>query len=98
MENAFARYEGISVCWIEKCTFISGIVAMARIDPDQFPFADIHTAGLWQVMKAAADNWHWLSEGRGGRSDAVIPAKKSPRPGARSRWFLLAVSAYVTAT
>src|SRR5689334_7571828 len=30
MENASARYEGISVCWIEKCTFISGIVAMAR--------------------------------------------------------------------
>src|SRR3954454_9035963 len=30
MENAFARYEGISACWIEKCTFISGIVAMAR--------------------------------------------------------------------
>ena len=29
MENAFARYEGISACWIEKCTFISGIVAMA---------------------------------------------------------------------
>src|SRR3954470_8943710 len=30
MESAFARYEGISVCWIEKCTFISGIVAMAQ--------------------------------------------------------------------
>jgi hypothetical protein len=31
MENAFASYEGISACWIEKCTFISGIVAMARL-------------------------------------------------------------------
>jgi hypothetical protein len=30
MENAFASYEGISACWIEKCTFISGIVAMAH--------------------------------------------------------------------
>jgi len=29
MENAFASYEGISASWIEKCTFISGIVAIA---------------------------------------------------------------------
>ena len=31
MENVFAKYEGISVCWIEKCTFISEIVAMAQV-------------------------------------------------------------------
>jgi hypothetical protein len=31
MENPFASYEGISACWIEKCTFISGIVAMAQV-------------------------------------------------------------------
>jgi hypothetical protein len=30
MENDFVSYEGISACWIEKCTFISGIVAMAQ--------------------------------------------------------------------
>jgi hypothetical protein len=31
MENAFAKYQGISACWIEKCTFSVGIVAMALI-------------------------------------------------------------------
>jgi hypothetical protein len=33
MENIFAKYEGISGRWIEKCTFISGIVAMAQEEP-----------------------------------------------------------------
>src|SRR4051794_3603009 len=37
MENTLARYEGISACWIEKCTFISGIVAMARDRADAAP-------------------------------------------------------------
>ena len=31
MENDFVSYEGISACWIEKCTFISGIVAIALV-------------------------------------------------------------------
>jgi hypothetical protein len=35
MENTFASYEGISACWIEKCTFISGIVAIALSVPTQ---------------------------------------------------------------
>ena len=30
MENTFAKYQGISACWIEKCTFNVGIVAMAQ--------------------------------------------------------------------
>jgi len=29
MENTFAKYQGISACWIEKCTFNVGIVAIA---------------------------------------------------------------------
>jgi hypothetical protein len=30
MENTFAKYQGISACWIEKCTFSIGIVAIAQ--------------------------------------------------------------------
>src|SRR5689334_20055918 len=61
MENASARYEGISVCWIEKCTFISGIVAMAlearagrHVHPDDPLLMDHQPLGLVALPPAFA--------------------------------------------
>jgi hypothetical protein len=86
MENNFVSYEGISACWIEKCTFISGIVAMAH------PRRGAGTGGTQDrcrgkslVMAPTTQPGRKFVITVGGQPETVRPITPSAASGRRSR-------------